>query len=87
MTENEEYYAALRQVAATLRSAANDARAILSDQMRDETPDWLLERIDGICRTIESAAGDVGRFIREDRAGTIGAAPTGYGEEDPLIDL
>jgi len=72
MSERETdaaYYAQLRAVAQTLRAAGQEAARLLTPGLRDDTPDWLLERIDGAVRAVEAAAGDVGRFIREDRLG------------------
>ena len=66
---DEAYYAQLRAVAQTLREAGQEAVRLLTPGLRDDTPDWLLERIDGAVRAAEAAAGDVGRFIREDRTG------------------
>jgi len=45
--------------------------------LRDETPDWLLERLDATLRANEAAAGEVARFIREDRSGYVPPAYVG----------
>ncbi len=79
--DNDEYYAQLRSLARTLRQAGREAARELTSALRDETPDWLLERLDGTLRAIEATADEVGRFIREDRAGVYTAPPMPYGDD------
>ncbi len=81
--DNDDYYARLRALARTLRQAGREAARGLTPEVRDETPDWLLERLDGTLRAIEATAGEIGRFIREDRAGVYTTPTTApdYGEE------
>lgn len=78
---NDEYYAELRAVAQTLRVAAHEAERRLTAEVRDESPEWLLERLDAAVRAANTAAGEVGRFIREDRTGPL-PAPFNYGGEE-----
>lgn len=66
---DEELYAELRSAAQTLDAARREATRHLTPPVRDETPDWLLERLDAALRAIDAAAAGVGRFIREERAG------------------
>lgn len=66
---DEELYAELRGAAQTLSQARREAARHLTPEVRDETPDWLLERLDAALRAVEAAAAGVGRFIREERAG------------------
>ncbi len=80
--DNDDYYARLRALAQTLRQAGREVARGLSPALRDETPDWLLERLDGTLRAIETTAGEVGRFIREDRAGAYSEPSPSYGVED-----
>jgi len=80
--DNGEYYAQLRALARTLRQAGHEVTRGLTPALRDETPDWLLERLDGTLRAIEATAGEVGRFIREDRAGVHTASPDYGGAAD-----
>lgn len=79
--DNDGYYARLRALAQTLRQAGREAARDLTPELRDETPEWLLERLDSTLRAIEATAGEVGRFIREDRASGYTAAPSNYGDE------
>lgn len=81
MSSDEEYYAALRAVAQSLAAARREAEQRLTPTLRDESPDWLLERLDVALRAIDAAERDVGRFIREDRAG-ISPAPSPFGDDD-----
>ncbi len=74
---NDEYYAELRAIAQTLRAAGREAERHLTPTLRDETPDWLLERLDATLRANEAAAGEVARFIREDRSGYVPPAYVG----------
>jgi hypothetical protein len=67
---DEELYAELRAAVQVLRLARQDAQAHLTSAVRDQTPDWLLERLDAALRDIDGCAGDVARFIHEDRTGT-----------------
>jgi hypothetical protein len=76
---DEELYAELRAAVQVLRLARQDAQSHLTSAVRDQTPDWLLERLDAAIRAIDSCAGDVARFIHEDRTGT--AAPYVQEEE------
>ncbi len=73
--DDEEYYAELRAMAQSLAVARREAIRRLTPALRDETPDWLLERLDAALRAIDAAERDVGRFIREDRAGMTPAPP------------
>jgi hypothetical protein len=73
--DDEEYYAELRALAQSLAAARREAARRLTPELRDETPDWLLERLDAALRAIDAAERDVGRFIREDRAGISSALP------------
>ena len=66
---DEELYAELRSSAQTLSAARREAAGHLTPAVRDETPDWLLERLDAALRAVDAAAAGVGRFIREERAG------------------
>jgi hypothetical protein len=79
--DDEEYYAELRAVAQSLATARREAARRLTAALRDETPDWLLERLDGALRAIDAAERDVGRFIREDRAGISAAPPLDVDDE------
>jgi hypothetical protein len=79
--DNDDYYAQLRALAQTLRQAGREVERGLTPALRDETPDWLLERLDGALRAIEMTAGEVGRFIREDRTGAY-PAPLEYDNGD-----
>ena len=78
---DEELYGELRAAAQTLRLARQETARHLADDVRDETPDWLLERLDGALRAMDAAAGEVGRFIREDRSGVVPGAAIDYGDE------
>ncbi len=83
--DNDDYYAQLRALAQTLRQAGREVGRGLTPALRDETPDWLLERFDGALRAIEATAGEVGRFIREDRTGGYTAPLPEYaGDEDEV---
>jgi hypothetical protein len=79
---DEEYYAELRLVAQTLRAAGQEAARHLTPAARDQTPEWLMERLEAALRAIEAAAGAVGRFIHEDRLGTVVEPPPWYGDEE-----
>jgi hypothetical protein len=79
---DEEYYAELRLVAQTLRAAGQQAAGHLTPVVRDQTPEWLIERLEAALRAIEAAAGAVGRFIREDLMGSVAEPPPWYGSED-----
>jgi hypothetical protein len=79
---DEEYYAELRLVAQTLRAAGQEAEQHLTPLVRDETPEWLMERLEAALRAIDAAAGAVGRFIREDRMGSVAEPPLWYGSEE-----
>ncbi|HZS90544.1 MAG TPA: hypothetical protein VFE42_24005 [Chloroflexota bacterium] len=68
---DEELYAELRAAVQVLRLARQDAQRHVTSAVRDETPDWLLERLDAALRAIDSCADDVSRFIREDRSGAV----------------
>ena len=72
-------------MAQSLRAARHDVRPRLTPQLRAETPDWLLERLDTALRAIELASGEVGRFIREDRAGYTAPPVREDGEEDQAV--
>jgi len=79
--DNDDYYAQLRALAQTLRQAGREVERGLTPALREETPDWLLERLDGALRAIETTAGEVGRFIREDRTGGYTAPPAYAGDD------
>ena len=79
--DNDDYYAQLRALAQTLRQASREVERGLTPALRDETPDWLLERLDGALRAIETTAGDIGRFIREDRTGGYTVSLPEYSDE------
>jgi hypothetical protein len=79
---DEEYYAELRLVAQTLRAAGQEAARHLTPAVHDQTPEWLVERLEAALRAIEAAAGAVGRFIREDRLGAAAETPPWNGSED-----
>lgn len=79
--DNDEYYAALRAMAQTLRLAGQEVARGLTPALRDETPDWLLERLDGALRALDATAGEIGRFIREDRTGVYDETTPDYGAE------
>lgn len=66
-TSDEHYYAELRAIARVLRAAGHEAESHLTPGLRDESPDWLLERLDSVLRAIEAATTDVARFIQADR--------------------
>jgi len=65
---DDHYYAELKAIAQVLGAAGREAETRLTQALRDESPDWLLERLDSALRAIAAATTDIARFIQEDRA-------------------